>query len=63
MHDPRTDRCRPPITGRVRPTGLSTGVAIQLIHQGLCAEEIARRWDVTREEMDQFALESHRRAC
>ena len=34
----------------------------QLIHQGMCAEEIARRWDVSREEMDAFALESHRRA-
>ena len=34
----------------------------QLIHQGLCAEEIARRWDVSREEMDAFAFESHRRA-
>jgi acetyl-CoA acyltransferase len=34
----------------------------ELIHQGLCAEEIARRWEVTREEMDCFALESHRRA-
>ncbi len=34
----------------------------QLIHQGECAEEIARRWDVSREEMDAFALESHRRA-
>jgi acetyl-CoA acyltransferase len=34
-----------------------------LIHQGLCAEEIARRWKVGRVEMDQFALESHRRAA
>jgi acetyl-CoA acetyltransferase family protein len=34
----------------------------RLIHQGECAEEIARRWDVSREEMDAFALESHRRA-
>jgi len=33
------------------------------IHQGLSAEEIARRWDVSREEMDAFALESHRRAA
>jgi acetyl-CoA acyltransferase len=35
----------------------------ELIHQGLCAEEIARRWKVTREEMDATALESHRRAA
>jgi acetyl-CoA acyltransferase len=34
----------------------------QLIHQGMCAEEIARRWGVSREEMDAFALESHLRA-
>jgi acetyl-CoA acetyltransferase family protein len=34
----------------------------ELIHQGECAEEIARRWGVSREEMDAFAYESHRRA-
>jgi acetyl-CoA acyltransferase len=33
-----------------------------LVHQGECAEEIARRWGVTRPEMDAFALESHQRA-
>jgi acetyl-CoA acyltransferase len=33
------------------------------IHQGLSAEEIARRWKIGREEMDAFALESHRRAA
>ena len=32
------------------------------IHQGLCAEEIAKRWDVSRDAMDRFALESHERA-
>ena len=35
----------------------------ELIHQGECAEEIARRWDISREEMDVFALESHRKAA
>ncbi len=35
----------------------------ELIHQGECAEEIARRWKVDREEMDAFALESHQRAA
>ena len=35
----------------------------QLIHQGECAEEIARRWGVSREDMDVLALESHRRAA
>src|SRR5579862_3481996 len=34
-----------------------------LVHQGECAEEIARRWSVSREEMDALALESHRRAA
>ena len=33
------------------------------IHQGLCAEEIARRWGIGREEMDRFALRSHVRAA
>jgi len=35
----------------------------QLVHQGACAEEIARRWEVSRADMDAFALESHRRAA
>jgi acetyl-CoA acetyltransferase family protein len=35
----------------------------ELIHQGECAEEIARRWKIGRDEMDAFALESHRRAA
>lgn len=35
----------------------------KLVHQGECAEEIARRWGVSRAEMDGFALESHRRAA
>ncbi len=29
------------------------------IHQGLCAEAIAERWGIGREEMDRFALRSH----
>jgi acetyl-CoA acyltransferase len=33
-----------------------------LVHQGECAEEIARRWGVGRDDMDAFALESHTRA-
>jgi acetyl-CoA acyltransferase len=33
------------------------------IHQGLSAEEIARRWHVERADMDAYALESHRRAA
>ena len=33
------------------------------IHQGECAEEIARRWEITREDMDRFALRSHELAA
>ena len=33
-----------------------------LIHQGECAEEIARRWGVSRDEMDDLAYSSHQRA-
>ncbi len=35
----------------------------ELIHQGECAEEIARRWKISREAMDEFALRSHERAA
>ncbi len=35
----------------------------ELIHQGECAEEIARRWKIGREEMDEFGLRSHQRAA
>lgn len=31
-------------------------------HMGLTAENIADRWGITRQEQDEFALESHRRA-
>ncbi len=33
-----------------------------LIHQGECAEEIARRWGISRDEMDDLAYTSHQRA-
>lgn len=35
----------------------------EFIPQGLSAERIAERWDVSREEMDALAVESHRRAA
>ncbi|HEY1831141.1 MAG TPA: thiolase family protein [Acidimicrobiales bacterium] len=35
----------------------------ELIHQGECAEEIARRWKVSRADMDELALVSHQRAA
>ena len=35
----------------------------EFIHQGLSAEEIARRWGISREAMDRYALQSHDRAA
>lgn len=35
----------------------------ELVNQGLAAEMIARRWSLTREELDEFSVESHRRAA
>ena len=32
------------------------------IHMGITAENVARRWGVTREDQDELAVESHRRA-
>jgi acetyl-CoA acyltransferase len=37
--------------------------ALRVHPPGPLAEEIARRWEISREEMDAFALESHRRAA
>lgn len=33
-----------------------------LTHQGIAAEKLVKRWDLTRAELDAFSLESHRRA-
>jgi acetyl-CoA acyltransferase len=35
----------------------------QLLHQGISAEMIADKWRISREEMDDFAIESHCRAA
>ncbi len=35
----------------------------KLVHQGISAEMIARKWEISREELDAFSLESHRRAA
>src|SRR5213080_1143539 len=34
----------------------------QIVPQGVSAEVIADEWDISREELDEFSLESHRRA-
>ncbi len=43
--------------------GPSVRGRFDFIHQGLSAEEIARRWNIGRDEMDRFALRSHERAA
>jgi acetyl-CoA acetyltransferase family protein len=35
---------------------------VDLIHQGESAERVAERWGISRDEVDAFAVESHRRA-
>ena len=59
---------RVPIGSTTEPgPGEAYGPTVQarfdFIHQGLCAEEIAHRWGIGREEMDLFALRSHERAA
>lgn len=35
----------------------------ETVHMGITAENIATKWDITREVQDEFAVESHRRAA
>jgi acetyl-CoA acyltransferase len=35
----------------------------ELVHQGISAELVAQKWGLSREELDAFSLESHRRAA
>lgn len=46
----------PAIFARAENIGIAYGM-------GLTAEKVAQRWQVSREDQDAFALESHRRAC
>ncbi len=34
-----------------------------LVHQGISADLVARKWELSRAELDEFSLESHRRAA
>lgn len=34
-----------------------------LVHQGISADLVAQKWEIAREQMDEFSLESHRRAA
>jgi acetyl-CoA acyltransferase len=44
--------------------GLNDKIAARwpIVHQGLSAEEIAKEWNLSREQLDAYALESNRRA-
>jgi acetyl-CoA acyltransferase len=46
----------PRMTQRYQPVG-------GLVPQGVAAELVAERWDLSREELDAYSLESHRRAA
>jgi acetyl-CoA acyltransferase len=34
-----------------------------LVHQGISADLVAQKWEITREQLDQFSLESHQKAA
>jgi acetyl-CoA acyltransferase len=38
------------------------GITEDVVHQGNSAEMVARKWALSREQIDEFSLESHRRA-
>jgi len=35
----------------------------KLVHQGISADLVAQKWEITREQLDAYSLESHRRAA
>jgi acetyl-CoA acetyltransferase family protein len=45
------------------PFGRQLPTRYDLVPQGISAELIAEKWDISREENDQFSLQSHRRAA
>jgi acetyl-CoA acyltransferase len=49
--------------GPGEPYGPVVTERFDFIHQGLSAEEIARRWGIDRESMDRYAVTSHQRAA
>lgn len=55
---------RVPITSDQLPEQVPKSITdhYQIIPQGLSAEMIAEKWNLSREDLDRFALESHRRA-
>ncbi|AYC28661.1 thiolase family protein [Paenisporosarcina cavernae] len=47
--------------GDTKPSDKLTA-AYEIIHQGVSAERIAEKWNISREELDKFALASHQKA-
>jgi acetyl-CoA acyltransferase len=35
----------------------------KLVHQGISADLVAQKWEISREQLDEFSLESHQRAA
>lgn len=60
---------RVPLGSSVQSTGQAFGPALLkrydngLVHQGLSAEMIARKWGFSRQQLDKFSLQSHQRAA
>lgn len=55
---------RVPISSDQPPEQIAASITerYEIVNQGISAEMIADKWRLPREELDQFALESHRRA-
>ncbi|EGL83058.1 acetyl-CoA acetyltransferase [Caldalkalibacillus thermarum TA2.A1] len=55
---------RVPMFSNLQGTGWSEKLTsrYEMIHQGLSAERMAEKWDFSREQLDEFALESHHKA-
>lgn len=55
---------RSPMLSNMGDAKVSTKLTTQheIIHQGASAERIAKKWDLSRSDLDHYALESHRRA-
>lgn len=51
------------VEGVGRPATREIRNRFELVSQGISAEMIAEKWGITREDCDEFAVESHRRAA
>ena len=53
---------RVPIGSDAGPLSPDLAARFDLVHQGISAEMVGERWGLSRRELDEFSLESHRRA-